>query len=181
MKNSQNIIYLLFFILGVFVAYMMLKDKYRINERVVVYNTDTLVVTKYDTVYIEKPKYITKYVIDTLVIEKEGTTLSLPVIQKHYSQNGIYDAWVSGVSAELDSIRTYNKTEYKTITETKVVQQNANKVGFYPYVGLFSNNGHIGERIGMAITTKKRLMFSGEVGLMNGKVYYGANVGYKIN
>ena len=67
----------------------------------------------------EKPKYITKYVIDTLVIEKEGTTLSLPVIQKHYSQNGIYDAWVSGVSAELDSIRTYNKTEYKTITETK--------------------------------------------------------------
>ena len=43
------------------------------------------------------------------------------------------------------------------------------------------NKKNIGEKVGIAITTKKRFMFSCEVGLMDGNPYYGANVGIKIN
>lgn len=180
MRISHNILYLSFFLLGVFVAYMTLRDNNRVQERVV-YVTDTLVVTKVDTFIQEKPKYITKRVVDTLYIESEGKVSVFPIYQKHYSENGIYDAWVSGVQVSLDSIKTYNKTEYKTITNTKTIEREVKKIGLYPYIGVISHNGNIGERIGLTLTTKKRLMFSGEVGVMNGKVYYGGNIGYKIN
>lgn len=180
MKNSHNIIYLSFFLLGVFVACMTLRDNNRVQERVV-YVTDTLIVTKVDTFIQEKPKYITRNVVDTLYIEKEGKVSVFPIYQKHYAENGMYDAWVSGVQVSLDSIKTYNKIEYKTITNTKTVEREVKKIGLYPYIGVISHNGTVGERIGLTLTTKNRLMFSGEVGVMGGKMYYGGNIGYKIN
>ena len=87
--------------------------------------TDTLVVTKYDTIKVNKPIYITQKVIDTLLIPVTDTIrvndtlyVNVPKEQKYYTKDSIYQVWVSGYRPELDSLRIYPKTTTQYVTKT---------------------------------------------------------------
>ena len=80
----------------------------------------------------------------------------------------------------LDSIKVYNKTDTRYITETKIIEKNTSRMSIYPYVGLFSHDNKIGERIGISISTKRGLYVGADVGYSNKNISYGCNVGFKI-
>ena len=63
--------------------------------------------------------------IDTIEAE-------LPITQKHY-QNDNYQAWVSGVMPNLDSIEVYHKTQL--VTETITITKKENKHFFLGVAG----------------------------------------------
>lgn len=180
--NTKDVILLACaFLLGIVVSNLFFKRKYDCTYKVIT-NVDTLYVQKVDTIFQKDIEYVAEKVVDTLYITNVvDSVVKLPITQKHYTKDSIYDAWVSGVNPSLDSIKTYNNVYREVITKTETITNDNNKVRFYPYIGAMYNNKNIGEKIGIAITTKKRLMFSCEVGLMDGNAYYGANVGLKIN
>ena len=181
MNTKDVILIACAFMLGVVVSNLFFKRKYDCTYKVIT-NVDTLYVQKVDTIFQKDIEYVAEKVVDTLYITNVvDSVVKLPITQKHYTKDSIYDAWVSGVNPSLDSIKTYNNVYREVITKTETITNDNNKVRFYPYIGAMYNNKNIGEKIGIAITTKKRLMFSCEVGLMDGNAYYGANVGLKIN
>lgn len=93
-------------------------------------------ITKYDTLYIEKPVYKTKYItkVDTVYVN-DTIPIALPVETKVY-EDSTYTAQVSGIRADLDWIKVYPKQT--TIYEEKVVKiaQKQPLFEFKPSVGL---------------------------------------------
>ena len=86
---------------------------------------DTTIVVSYDTIKVTKPVYISQKVIDTLLLPvndtiriNDTTFIALPITQKEYKQDSLYQAWVSGYKPNLDSIKVFPKTIYTTITNT---------------------------------------------------------------
>ena len=85
--------------------------------------TDTVTVTKIDTVTVIKPviqyRYITKIITDTLY---STDSILVPVripIERTIFQDSTYRAVVSGYRASLDTIQVYPIHTYTTITNTK--------------------------------------------------------------
>ena len=80
---------------------------------------DTVIVTHYDTITREKPVYIAKKVVDTVVdtLRLHDTLfLALEREQRTYGDT-TYTAWVSGVEPALDSIRIRQSVRCVTVTE----------------------------------------------------------------
>lgn len=179
MSRTKVFIFLLCLIVGVSVGRLFPYERQIIEKTVCV--TDTLLLTVIDTVFVTRPVYIESKVTDTVYLFCRDTVISLPIEQKHYSKAGVYDAWVSGYEARLDSIMTYNNTEYKTVTNTVTNTVERKRTGLYATVGVNRMKGSIMESVGLTLTTKGRWLFSAEVGEMNGKVFYGGKVGYKLN
>ena len=85
--------------------------------------TDTVTITKIDTVTIIKPviqyKYITQVITDTLYsIDSVLVPVRIPIESKTY-QDSTYRAVISGYRASLDSIQVYPIHTITTITNTK--------------------------------------------------------------
>ena len=85
--------------------------------------TDTVTITKIDTVTIIKPviqyKYITQVITDTLYsIDSVLVPVRIPIETKIY-QDSTYRAVISGYRASLDTIQVYPIHTYTTITITK--------------------------------------------------------------
>lgn len=85
--------------------------------------TDTITITKIDTVTIIKPvvqyRYITQVIIDTLYnTDSIKVPVQIPIESKTY-QDSTYRAVVSGYRANLDTIQVYPIHTYTTITNTK--------------------------------------------------------------
>lgn len=85
--------------------------------------TDTITITKIDTVTIIKPvvqyRYITQVITDTLY---NTDSIKVPVripIERTTYQDSTYRAVVSGYRASLDTIQVYPIHTYTTITNTK--------------------------------------------------------------
>lgn len=86
--------------------------------------TDTLVVTRIDTIRIEKPMYHTVITRDTILLAvadtirvNDTTYVQLPIESKVYSDS-LYKAQVSGYKAELDWIEVYPVTKTVTVNNT---------------------------------------------------------------
>lgn len=99
---------------------------YRIgrNRAEIVTETDTLIVTRLDTIREKYPVYLTERVVDSVRIPvylHDTTYIEVPITQKYYHEDSLFDAWVSGFLPQLDSINVYQKTT--TIEVTKYVQQ----------------------------------------------------------
>lgn len=170
-------------LIGVLVALLFLslsKDqKVEVVEKRV---TDTLVYHAIDTIVEYIPKYITKKTTDTLYLPNDSNRENpIMVEQKHYKTDSIYDAWVSGYMVSLDSIKTYPKIEYRTITNTITKELEISRMDIYPYIGFNAFNGNITPTIGLFIKTPKKALYMGEIGSMNGKMYYGLRIGLKLN
>lgn len=182
MTNWNELIKNLSYIfLGVLVACLVIHSGYKETVRTE-FVTDTLYLYKVDTVYYEKPVYKTRTVIDTVYLAcGNDDEIPLPIEQKHYSEEGVYDAWVSGYQPELDSISVYRKTEYQIITnEVETVRETTN-VGVYANVGFVAFNGLNGGHVGITLATRKKLSFGVNAGIINKKPFYGATIGYKLN
>lgn len=182
MNNGKSIINnLSYFVFGVFFACLVIhgnKTETVKTERV----TDTLYLFKTDTLFYEKPVYKTRTVIDTVFIACDNDVeIPIQIEQKHYSKEGVYDAWVSGYNPELDSISVYNKTEYQIITNEVETVRESNRIGVYANAGFVAFDGHNGGHVGISIATRKKLSFGVKAGVINKKPFYGATVGYKIN
>ena len=89
---------------------------------------DTVVVYHTDTIVHEKPVYYAKTVIDTVMVPVTDTLrlrdtlyIGLPREQRAYRDTS-YQAWVSGVRPQLDSIRIFAPVRTVTVTERVPVE-----------------------------------------------------------
>lgn len=92
------------------------------SDTIEIVHTDTL--TVHDTVHHEKPVYITRRVVDSILVpvpvrdtitERDSVYISLPREQAVY-EDSLYRAWVSGYEPALDSIDIFTPTKYVTTT-----------------------------------------------------------------
>lgn len=177
----SNKFHLLYIVIIVVLVTLLLSSKRQIK---VVENrvTDTIYKTMVDTVASYVPKYIVKETIDTLYLpSSESGEVVIPIEQRCYREKGVYDAWVSGYKPSLDSIKTYPRVEYRTITNNVTKEIYKSTMDFYPYIGFRRFDDNIGQVIGLSIKMPKKWMYSCEIGVMDNKMMYGITVSYKIN
>lgn len=151
-NNKEDIRAYLYF--AVFFAVAAFVFGYRVckkdTEQTITVRTDTLVVERWDTVTIEKPTEIVRYVVrhDTIrtndiVIITDSTTNEpqaiIPIEQAVYSdstENAQYTAYVSGFHAALDSITINCKNTETIITNEVRVPSPRFSVGVQAGVGV---------------------------------------------
>lgn len=126
-------------------GYKMAKNHFRENTKVV---TDTLIVERWDTVTIEKPTEVVRYVqrYDTIRLTDEprivitiDSTAIIPIEQAVYqdsTESAQYTAYVSGFRAELDSILINCKNTETVITNTIEIKPRRFGVGLQLGVGV---------------------------------------------
>lgn len=100
--------------------------------------TDTITITKIDTVTVIKPviqyRYITQVITDTLYnTDSIKVPVQIPIESKTY-QDSAYRAVVSGYRASLDTIQIYPIHTYTTITNIITKQKRFN-IGVQAGVG----------------------------------------------
>lgn len=100
--------------------------------------TDTITITKIDTVTVLKPvvqyRYITQVITDTLYnTDSVLVPVRIPIESKTY-QDSTYRAVVSGYRASLDTIQVYPIHTYTTITNIITKQKRFN-IGVQAGVG----------------------------------------------
>ena len=177
--KSNYLSYILVAVLAVIVFHAFTKDNPTETREVVkeITNVDTVRVCTTDTIIRYEPKYITKRVVDTLHITD---TLLLPITQKHYAERDKYDVWVSGYEAKMDSIRTYNKTEYKYVEKEVTREVVVNKYEFYLNGGLNAFSGSFIPKVGVSLITPKKTHYNVNLGLYKGEMTYEIGVGFKL-
>ena len=176
--KSNYLSYILVAVLAIIVFHAFTKRTPEPNEVVKeITIVDTVRSIQTDTITRYEPRYITKRVVDTLYITD---TLFLPITQKHYSEPNMYDVWVSGYEAKMDSIRTYNKTEYKYVEKEVTREVAKNKYELYLNGGFNAFLGTFIPKVGVSLITPKKTHYSVNTGLYNGKVTYEIGVGIKL-
>ena len=144
--------------------------------------TDTILKIRVDTLTRYIPKYVTKKTTDTIYLQaNDKNEVAIEIEQKHYSENGVYDAWISGYKPQLDSIKTYPRVEYRTITNNITKEIYKSTIDFYPYIGFKRLDDNVGQVFGLTIKMPKKWIYSAEIGVMDNKMMYGLTVGYKLN
>lgn len=122
--------------------------------------SDTVYVEKHDTIPVERERKVLCYVEIPVPLPSDGVsedsgTITLPVVQKTYSDDSTYTAYVSGVDYQqwpkLDSITIRQREITNTITKTITIQKKHSRWnvglqagygyglqyrGFEPYVGI---------------------------------------------
>ena len=177
----NKVFHLLYIVVIVVLVALLFASKRQIK---VVENrvTDTIVKTSIDTITNYIPKYIVKKKVDTLYLPTNNEDkVAVTIEQRHYQEKDVYDAWVSGYCPSLDSIKTYPRIEYRTITNNITKEIHKSTLDFYPYIGFRRLDDKIGQVIGLTIKMPKKWMYSAEIGVMDNKMMYGLSLGYKLN
>ncbi len=123
-------------------------------KRTTVYDTTyySLPVTHDSVVVRYKDKYVTvsKLVVDSVTVRSgDSIPVTIPITQKTY-RDSLYEAWISGYEAKLDSINVFNRTITNTVYQTNTVYKTKRwglgvqagygygigKQGFSPYIGV---------------------------------------------
>lgn len=146
-----------------------------------IHTTDTIFITKIDTLELVSPIFVTKKIIDTMYIYMaDSSKISLPVEEKYYKEEGKYEAWISGVNPNLDRINVFNKTEYQTVTNT--ITNTVYKKEWKGYIGgeimMFEDN--VIPSINISIFSPKSLGFGVGAGLYQNKPVYKFNINYLL-
>lgn len=152
----------------------------RIEEEV---TADTVVTFRTDTIVEYVFKEVEKKTIDTVYIETENKPfLALPVVSKHFAKENLYDLWISGVEPiKMDSFKLYPQSKQETIVITKETHNISKTTDLFANVGIIGFNGVLSPKIGVSFKTKKDWLYGLEIGSYDGKMFYGVNVGIKIN
>ena len=149
----------------------------------IMYKTDTIECVRLDTCKIIVPEY--KYIrtVDTIIIKSDdGHSVSLPITQKHYAKDSVYDVWVSGYEPRLDSISIFERTKIQNVTNTIVRKEYDSKWETYLTLGFGNCAREPSTEIGLTIKSPKRLLFGISAGTnRNRDFYYNFKIGYKIN
>ena len=144
--------------------------------------SDTVYVTVYDTLFVDRPVPIERRIVDTVYMRMEDRNLSLPVEQLRYNKDGVYDIWVSGVKASLDSVKVYVPTTERTVTRTVTVERvGRGSWACVPYMGFKAFEGTVSPNIGLMLETPKSWVLGAEMGYSKPhSTYWGLNIGYRF-
>lgn len=101
-------------------------------EEVIIERTDTLWMTKTDTLPVVSTEYITQYIKIPVQVSDSVTTqrdsVVLEVVQRCYTDDTIYTAWVSGIKYDdfprLDSVSVRQRT---LIREREIIRTKERK------------------------------------------------------
>jgi hypothetical protein len=177
----NKVFHLLYIIVIVVLVALLFSSKRQIK---VVENrvTDTILKIRVDTFTEYIPQYVTKKTTDTIYLQaNDKSEVALEIEQFHFSKEGAYDAWISGYNPRLDSIKTYPRVEYRTITNNITKEIYKSTIDLYPYIGFKRLDDKVGQVIGLSIKMPKKWMYSAEIGVMDNKMICGVTVGYKLN
>ena len=144
--------------------------------------TDTLVVTKVDTVAITKVvTKIEKESSDTVYLTVRDS-IPVPVPRKEYtfSKPDMFDFKVKGFEVEFLEANVYPKTVYKTITNTVETTIYKDPWNLYFGAGIWAFNKDIVPTLNLTLKTPKRWLISLNTGYYNGGFIYGGQFSYKI-
>lgn len=145
------------------------------------YITDTIIGTRIDTFIQYKTKVVQSVIRDTIVVKKpNGDTMKLYNRQDRYFEKDRYELWVSGYNPKLDSIKTFNKTEYKTITNTVTNTIYKERWNWYLETGINSIDSKIAPYVGIRLTMPNNFGIGGNIGVFDNKAFYGFSINYKI-
>lgn len=176
MRIKTHILY----IVTIIVLILLLVEPTAKSDRV-----DGVSDSKVDTLSFINTIVIRDTIVDTLVIYKDkivkdtvrisdtnlGFDVYLPVVQKHFSEKGRYDLWISGVEPlNLDRIDIYKEVEYNTVTntvtKTQYVYPKNNELylggGFYLFLDTFT------PVVNVSLKTKKNTLISLNLGRYKG-------------
>lgn len=138
-------------LLLIFVLLICLKCCYFNNKKEEkIPQTDTITITKIDTITIIKPKTVYKYV-DRIIKDTLYNTdsvlvpVDVPIEVKVY-QNTNYKAVISGYKANLDSISIFNKNQIHTINK---ITYKTKRINFSPSIGF--GYGMFGKKFDMYV------------------------------
>ncbi len=164
MNNVWRIVQLaILFILILLVLRISPRDKKEVSiKETVTALTDTIRIR--DTIEVEKPVYISRTVVDSILVSvekidtvflKDTLYIQLPREQRHYRKEE-YEAWVSGFQPELDSLKLY--TDQTLITnqyhhQTQIIEKQRQK------------RFGIGIQVGYGATFNEKFYFSPYVGI----------------
>lgn len=145
---------------------------------------DTIYSTKvsYDTITIKEIVYKDKHIVDTVYVKTDSNSVViLPVLQKHYGIDNLYDIWISGIEPlNMDSITVYPKTINSTTTvyEDKIVYKETKKPTLFIGGGFYSFSDTFTPNIGVSLSIRQKWLISANYGF-NGEMY-DINVKYKL-
>ena len=142
--------------------------------------TDTVYVTRVDTVYVTRPVVKERIVVDTVYVETEKGNLTLPLEQLRYEEKGRFEAWVTGFHVSLDSVKLYDKVVERTVTRT-VRTEAKQRYACVPYMGFKAFEGTVSPNIGLMLETPKSWVLGAEMGYSKAhKTYWGVNIGHRF-
>ena len=152
------------------------------NEVVIeTHTTDTITIVRTDTIRERIPHFISEMVLDTIFVEKVSeNVLKLPVTQRYYSTD-LYQAWVSGYKPNLDSINVFNKVVERTVNHTidRVVYPKS--IDWYLNAGSMFIDKKAAPYVGLNVKFKNDLVIGANAGVYEKKMFYGFNIGFKLN
>ena len=152
------------------------------NEVVIeTYTTDTITIVRTDTIRERIPHFISEMVLDTIFVEKvPENVLKLPITQKYYNTDS-YQAWVSGYKPNLDSINVFNKVVERTVNHTidRVVYPKS--IDWYLNAGSMFIDKKAAPYVGLNVKFKNDLVIGANAGVYEKKMFYGFNIGFKLN
>ena len=158
-KTSLVVLLVFLFISFGFNIWYVVKDKdVEIKENTTISTkTDTI----RDTVLVVKNEKIVRVVRDTLTnikfirdsIDTIKVIANIPIVQKEYSDDSTYTAWVSGYKPNLDSINVYRKNVYIN-KETIITKKDSKRLGIGPviYGGFNMGSRQLDWGVGIGIT-----------------------------
>ena len=138
-KTLFIVLFALLFISFGFNVYYVVKDNdVEIKEKI---TTVTKIDTIMDAVLVVKKEKVIKVIRDTLVnvefirdtVDTAKVVADIPIVQKEYSDDSTYTAWVSGYRPSLDSINIYRKN-ISTNKETVIKKKDIHRFGIGPVV-----------------------------------------------
>lgn len=120
-------------------------------------HTDTVTLTRIDTVVIERPVpvRVVKTRTDTLLLYRPQDTIRIPVPIRRYSfRDSLYSLDVSGYHVTLDRLEVYPRTLYKTVTHTTERTLTHRKrwgIGLQAGYGYHFNTGRLSPYVGIGV------------------------------
>lgn len=142
--------------------------------------TDTLVVTKVDTVAITKV-VTKKEPADTVYITvRDSIPVPVPRQEYTFSKKDVFDFKVKGFDVEFLEANVYPKTVYKTITNETTTTITKYKSSLFVFGGLDRICGAFAPNMGLSLSFKGKWLIGAKIGLLEDKPYWGFNIGYNI-
>lgn len=145
------------------------------------HTVDTITVIRIDTFIERFPHFISEKIVDTVFIEKTSEkALKLPITQRYYNTDS-YQAWVSGYKPNLDSINVFNKVVERTVNHTidRVVYPKS--IDWYLNAGSMFIDKKAAPYVGLNVKFKNDLVIGANAGVYEKEMFYGFNIGFKLN
>ena len=143
--------------------------------------TDTVTILRIDTIRERIPHFISEKIVDTVFIEKTSeNALKLPITQRYYNTDS-YQAWVSGYRPNLDSINVFQKIVTNTVNHTIIKEVYPKHIDWYLNAGSILIDKKAAPYVGLNMKLKNDLVIGVNAGVYEKEMFYGFNIGFKLN